>query len=148
MRNQRGITLVALVITIIVLLILAGVSIAMLTGDNGILTKATSAKEQSSQAEVKEAVGMVINEIRAELYSPNANVAKDGTNVAYSAIKNLFITRYGDNMKIEDVTTTAPNYVFKVYYGVANSGTPGTSTVSYTVTVSASTLTVTSAVKN
>ena len=43
MTNQKGITLIALVITIIVLLILAGVSIAMLTGDNGILTKSSFA---------------------------------------------------------------------------------------------------------
>ena len=49
MRN-RGITLIALVITIIVLLILAGVSIATLTGDNGILTKATSAKTSTEKA--------------------------------------------------------------------------------------------------
>ena len=40
MRNNKGVTLVALVITIIVLLILAGVSLAMLTGDSGILTNA------------------------------------------------------------------------------------------------------------
>ena len=40
MRKQNGITLIALVITIIVLLILAGVTIAMLTGQNGILTNA------------------------------------------------------------------------------------------------------------
>ena len=38
-KTNKGITLIALVITIIVLLILAGVTIAMLTGDNGILTK-------------------------------------------------------------------------------------------------------------
>ena len=42
-----GITLIALVITIIVLLMLAGVSIAMLTGENGILTQAGQAKEQT-----------------------------------------------------------------------------------------------------
>jgi len=42
--NNKGITLIALVITIIVLLILAGVAIATLTGDNGILTKAASSK--------------------------------------------------------------------------------------------------------
>ena len=46
LKNARGITLIALVITIIVLLILAGVTIATLTGENGILTKATDAKEQ------------------------------------------------------------------------------------------------------
>ena len=44
MKNNKGITLIALVITIIVLLILAGVSIAMLTGDNGILTQANESK--------------------------------------------------------------------------------------------------------
>ena len=44
-RTNKGITLIALVITIIVLLILAGVSIAMLTGENGILTQAQNAKE-------------------------------------------------------------------------------------------------------
>ena len=44
-RRERGITLIALVITIIVLLIHAGVSIAMLTGENGILTQAQTAKE-------------------------------------------------------------------------------------------------------
>ena len=40
LKINKGITLIALVITIIVLLILAGVTIATLTGDNGILTKA------------------------------------------------------------------------------------------------------------
>lgn len=44
LKINKGITLIALVITIIVLLILAGVTIATLTGDNGILTKAQSAK--------------------------------------------------------------------------------------------------------
>ena len=44
-KEVKGITLIALVITIIVLLILAGVSIAMLTGNNGILTQASNAKE-------------------------------------------------------------------------------------------------------
>ena len=42
--NQKGITLIALVITIIVLLILAGVAISMLSGENGILNQAASAK--------------------------------------------------------------------------------------------------------
>ena len=53
-NGEGGITLIALVITIIVLLILAGVSIATLTGQNGILTRASDAKEQTEIAEVKE----------------------------------------------------------------------------------------------
>ena len=48
--ERKGITLIALVITIIVLLILAGVSIAMLTGENGIITQAIKAKENTEQA--------------------------------------------------------------------------------------------------
>ena len=56
MKKDKGITLIALVITIIVLLILAGVSIAMLTGENGILNQANNAKTQSALAEEKEKV--------------------------------------------------------------------------------------------
>ena len=55
MRN-KGITLIALVITIIVLLILAGVSIATLTGQNGILTRAQDSKTQTEIADEKEAI--------------------------------------------------------------------------------------------
>ncbi len=47
-KSSKGITLIALVITIIVLLILAGVSTAMLTGDNGILTQATESKKANT----------------------------------------------------------------------------------------------------
>ncbi len=47
LKSEKGITLIALIITIIVLLILAGVSIAMLTGDNGILTRTKSSKQIS-----------------------------------------------------------------------------------------------------
>ena len=50
LKNMKGITLIALVITIIVLLILAGVSIAMLTGENGIITQAQKAKENTEQS--------------------------------------------------------------------------------------------------
>ena len=52
--KNKGITLIALVITIIVLLILAGVSIAMLTGSNGILTQASNAKQATEESTEKE----------------------------------------------------------------------------------------------
>ena len=57
---QNGITLIALVITIIVLLILAGVSIAMLTGQNGILTQANNAKNETELASAKEKVELAV----------------------------------------------------------------------------------------
>ena len=53
-RNERGITLIALVVTIIVLLLLAGVSISMLTGQNGILNRAAEAKEKTEVAQKEE----------------------------------------------------------------------------------------------
>ena len=55
-NKQKGITLIALVVTIIVLLILAGISIATLTGENGLITKTNSAKEKTKQAEAEERV--------------------------------------------------------------------------------------------
>ena len=54
--KEKAITLIALVITIIVLLILAAVSIATLTGENGILTRANDAKTDTETAEEKEAI--------------------------------------------------------------------------------------------
>ena len=62
LNKERGITLIALLITIIVLLILAGVSIAMLSGENGILTQANNAKVQQSHGAVKEGVSLAYNE--------------------------------------------------------------------------------------
>ena len=69
MMNIKGITLIALVVTIVVLLILAGVSIAMLTGENGIVTQAQRAKEDSRGGEVKERVDMAANENRTIDYT-------------------------------------------------------------------------------
>lgn len=61
LRKNTGITLIALVITIIILLILAGVSISMLTGNNGILTQAKLAKENTAQAKEEEENKLSIN---------------------------------------------------------------------------------------
>ena len=58
MRNQKGITLVALVITIIVLLILAGVSISLVLGNNGVLTQASEAVITNEKATVKQDMDM------------------------------------------------------------------------------------------
>ena len=63
-NGKNGITLIALVITIIVLLILAGVTIATLTGDNGILTKAQSAKEKNAQKTVEEQINLAVQASR------------------------------------------------------------------------------------
>lgn len=72
-KRENGITLIALVITIIVLLILAGVSILALGGQNGILTNATETKEDSEIGDVKDGARIGINEKQMEKLSPDIN---------------------------------------------------------------------------
>ena len=76
LKTNKGITLIALVITIIVLLILAGVSIAMLTGENGILTQAQKAGEQTDIGKEKEAIALAYNGAVTEKQDTNVT-AKD-----------------------------------------------------------------------
>ena len=83
MKNQKGVTLIALVITIIVLLILAGVSIAMLTGDNGILTQANEAKITNIEGRVKEEINLAVQAAKL------AAESKTAKNAGYSAAENL-----------------------------------------------------------
>ena len=60
--NKKGITLIALVVTVVVLIILAGVSINAVLGDNGIIKKANQAASVTKEAEVKEAINRTILE--------------------------------------------------------------------------------------
>ena len=62
-KKQSGITLVALVVTIVVLLILAGVSINLVLGENGLITQAKEAREQTKSAEVNEKVKWIVRQI-------------------------------------------------------------------------------------
>ena len=65
-KRQEGITLVALVITVIVLIILAGVTLSTLVGDNGIITKAQEAKQNMANAagEEDKLIQNLLNEIK------------------------------------------------------------------------------------
>ena len=65
-KSTKGITLIALVVTIIILLILAGISIAMLTGNNGVLTQGKRAKEETEIAEEKEAISLAMNALKIQ----------------------------------------------------------------------------------
>ena len=71
--RERGITLIALVVTIVVLLILAGVSLAMLTGENGIITQATELKFENQKAEAKEKIELALQEYNVEKQYAIAN---------------------------------------------------------------------------
>ena len=87
LKEQKGITLIALVITIIVLLILAGVSIAMLTGNNGILTRANDSKAETAKAEVMERINMELNAAYADVLS--GDITTFGEDYVANINKNL-----------------------------------------------------------
>ncbi len=63
-KSKNGITLIALVITIIGLLILAGVTIATLTGENGILTRVQSTKTQNEKKTIEEQIHLALQSSR------------------------------------------------------------------------------------
>ena len=65
-REQRGITLVALVVTIIILLILAGIAMSMMIGENGIIKRAKAAKEINTIADMKEKLSLAIGEVQLD----------------------------------------------------------------------------------
>lgn len=68
LRNEKGITLVALVVTIIVLLILAGVSLSLVAGGDGIIEKASTSVTASNIATAKDAVNLKASELITEYY--------------------------------------------------------------------------------
>lgn len=65
-KGKKGITLIALVITIIVLLILAGVSISALTGDNGLLNQTQESKQETQKSYEKEKLQLAVMSARTE----------------------------------------------------------------------------------
>ena len=67
MKNNKGITLISLIITIIILVILAGVTITTLVGENGILNKSKEASEKYIEEQVKEKITLAIVDIQTQL---------------------------------------------------------------------------------
>ena len=95
LKTSKGITLIALVITIIVLLILAGVSIAMLTGENGILTQAQKAGEQTDIGKEKEDIALAYNGAKAENNGGDVDADDLNRNFGYNGVTNASAT--GEN---------------------------------------------------
>ncbi len=98
-NNQKGITLVALVITIIVLLILAGVTIASLTGNNGLMTKGTKAVDENAIGKAKEQVTNSFNTAMAELYDVKFVSNTLGTKTA----QDFIMEQLNDDKNFTDV---------------------------------------------
>ncbi len=108
-QRQNGITLIALVVTIIVLIILAGVSVNMLVGENGIITKAQEAKEDTEQAQQEELQGLsgletAIEEALGNVYNEEKGVNKPKLAQGMTPIK---FTDPTESEKGTVVTTTS-----------------------------------------
>ena len=104
MKNNKGITLVALVVTIVVLLILAGVSINLVLGDNGIVKKAQDAKTKSAEASENDLKGMngLVSEMEGAL-AGNGSTGNGNTGSGNNFVtKNTEVTYPGGNVWIPE----------------------------------------------
>lgn len=135
LKNEKGITLVALVITIIVLLILAGVTLSMVMGDSGIFGKANSAKEKTQLSNAEETIRLAVLENQVKSVSGDValtndklkeEIAKKLTEQGY-AVSGSTVTYYGDKtidienyLEKESKTYTAYNVGDQVAVGGEN----------------------------
>lgn len=103
LKEQKGITLIALVITIIVLLILAGVSIAMIAGRDGVAQKAGDAVIKDALAAGKDAVGLVASDNLAKFYDEKYVSNKTGAKLTYSSAQAAVVDA-GKTAKAKGVT--------------------------------------------
>lgn len=114
LKEKSGITLIALVITIIVLLILAGVTISTLTGDNGLLQKAQNAKEKSSDAEIEEQIKLAYQEYQLGKFMDSNLRLEDSMKASLEKMINdaVLVEEQGNSIKI---TFTNSSRKFKYY---------------------------------
>ena len=117
-KSRNGITLIALVITIIVLLILAGISISMLSGNNGILQKATDAKTGTERGDVYEQISLAIASGEMEYYSNGTDRIAAYKNALLNGVDGINrdnLTDNGSNLITGTVTTkSGKQYDFSV----------------------------------
>lgn len=134
MRNERGITLVALVVTIVVLLILAGVTITYALSNNGIFAKAQEAGMVSEQATIRDAVSSAQAECMMEYY--------DASKTTKTEAKDL-ISKYVPSGW--SVTATPPTTITGGV--IAGTVTVAASSYTHTVTIANGVVTEITAVK-
>ena len=127
--NEKGVTLIALVITIIILLLLAGVAIAMLSGENGILNKASQSAEKTKRESAKERLKIELMAIKTDKLSngQEANLTSLDENKDKLKEKNIYVAETGNPREVE-----LDGYKFKVKDDLTIDGdgisTGGTST--------------------
>ena len=99
LKSNRGITLIALVVTIIVLIILAGISINLILGENGIIKKATNSKEATIIAREKENIRMAYQKAKMELDLTETKITAEGIEEE--------LKKYTENVKVEEIEQSA-----------------------------------------
>lgn len=99
-KANKGITLIALVITIIILIILAGVAVNLSLGENGIFNRAKTAREQYKMAEVKEKIELAIVDIQSEKMGKGEQCTIDTIiSELPGKVNGLTISKDGENAK-------------------------------------------------
>ena len=116
LKNKNGVTLIALAVTIIIMLILAGVTISMLTGNSGITTNASKAKTKSYLADIKEEYELYLSEKRMEdeydldtLYANDKTIRYEGNEVGSGITEICSSIKKSDEKKFEIIKG-------KIYY--------------------------------
>ncbi len=127
MKNNKGVTLVALVITIIVLIILAAVSLATLTGDNNIFTRAEQAKEDTEKTQTIELINTALFSIKTEV---SAEVVAGNTKDLTTFTKD---TLGLDDTFTVDTSTASKVTISKTVNGTTYTGTFDTTSSAYGV---------------
>ena len=121
MKNQRGITLIALVVTIVVLLILAGTSIAMLSGETGIISNAQRAKMGNKEGEVISRMDFAYDTVKTQIVvdsslgtTYDATTAENMAKFEKLVLTELGISASGNNgYTVTTDSTTAKTIVIK-----------------------------------
>ena len=108
-NNVKGITLVSMVITIIVMLILAGVSISMVVGDNGVLTRASQGSVKTNLSSVESDIGLSITSNQTEYFARfSESAAMAGKKETYLTVKNL--NEFCSGVKLLQTNTTGHDF--------------------------------------
>ena len=114
--NERGITLIALVVTIVVLIILAGISISMLTGENGIITRAQESKLQTEIGKEKEYITLSVSAVKGDKISRG-----DTSEITSGELQNE-INNYTDEATVTGSGTLIVTYESGRSYEVEQDG--------------------------
>lgn len=123
LKENKGVTLVALVITIIVLLILAGVTLSMVMGDSGIFSKANKASSETTISSAKDAVRLATLEAVTDQYDDNGAIT-----TAKEITSANVVSKVGDKLQ-DGYTLEAKEGTTKIKQGSTDTGVTVTFTV-------------------